>query len=282
MQAQELDLQGTAAPEPAPAARPVVLNTPHARDMLRKRYAPPEWAFMEEVAPATGGGTRYADGIAVNLWQSRGHAVHGFEIKVSRSDWLRELKDPAKAEPLYRYCDMWWIVAPRGIVKDGELPPTWGLLEVREAGLVQIVAAPRLQPQPIGRAFFASLMRRGFEQLDRMAELKVLQARAEVEKRVREATEQRVRDSSRELRELKEQLAKVEAETGLTFNRYSGPPVSVIKLAQKLQALDGYRGDGSLARLSHIAGELERAAATVRDAVQAAGLAEDPGKDGAA
>lgn len=281
MQAQELPLQSTAAPEPAPAA-PVVLNTPHARAMLRKRYAVPEWAFMEEVAPATGGGTRYADGIAVNLWQSRGHAVHGFEIKVSRSDWLRELKDPAKAEPLYRYCDHWWIVAPRGIVKDGELPPTWGLLELRESSLVQIVAAPRLEPQPIGRSFFASLMRRGFEQLDSLAELKVREARNEVEKRVREATEQRVRDSTRELQELKGQLAKFEAETGLTFNRYSGPPIGTIRLAQKLQLLDGYRGDGSLARLSQIAGELERAASTVREAVQAAGLAEDPAAGAAA
>ena len=60
--------------------------------LLALRYAPPAYAFFEEVRAQTGyaaGGS--ADGLALSLWPSRGIELHGFEVKVSRSDWLREL-----------------------------------------------------------------------------------------------------------------------------------------------------------------------------------------------
>lgn len=252
-----------------PTKQPVLLNTTHARAMLHKRYPAGEWALMEEVAPATGGGTRYADAVAVNLWQSRGHAIHGFEIKVGRGDWLKELKDPSKAEPVYRYCDYWWIVAPKGIVKDGELPPTWGLLELRESGLVQAVNAPKLTADPLTRAFFASLMCRGHEQIEALAERKhhaaIVEARVAVNEQVRQGIEQ----STRRHKELQEKVAKFEAETGLSFDSYRGPPASAVKLALALEKLDGWSGVGAtrLGQLIHLAEQLERAATTVRDAV---------------
>lgn len=258
------DLLTAATPEPK-----LHVTTATVRDLLRKRYAAPEWALMEEVAPETGGGTRYADAIAVNLWRSRGHAIHGFEIKVSRSDWLRELKAPEKAEPLFRYCDHWFIVAPKGVVQPHELPPTWGLFEVRASGLVAVKAGPKLEPQPITRAFFASMMRRGFELLDRSAERKITEARAEIDSRVREDADSRVRDASRELAELKRQLQALEAETGIVVSRYTGPPKDVIKLAQKLQHLGGFYGDGDgFKGLSRLADQLTKAAATITGALE--------------
>jgi len=253
---------------------PVVLNTTHAREMLQKRYPAGEWALMQEVAPRTGGGTRYADAVAVNLWSSRGHAVHGFEIKVSRSDWLRELKQPEKAEDVYQFCDHWWIVAPRGVVKDGELPPTWGLLEVRDTGLVQQTAAPRLTPKPITREFFASLMRRGSEGIvqtaERMQRVAVQEARAQIDARVQKEVEY----STRHLRELQEMIAKFTTETGIELNRYTGPSMKSINLAKKLDTLAGWRDDGALSKLSELAADLEKAAATVRKAVEETGLEE--------
>lgn len=258
-----------------PAKQPVVLNTAHARDMLHKRYPPGEWALMEEVAPATGGGTRYADAVAVNLWSSRGHAVHGFEIKVGRGDWLKELKDPSKAEPVYRYCDHWWIVAPKGIVKDGELPPTWGLLELRESGLVQVVAAPRLEPQPLNRAFFASLMRRGHEQLEQLAARKQHRAIADARAQIADEVRRGIEYSTRQHKELQAKVAKFEAETGLSFESYMGPPSHAIKLALALQKLDGYTGDRRLGQLTHLAEQLEKAAKTVHEAVAQSKLQQE-------
>lgn len=94
-----------------------------------------EWAFMPQVRNAAGfDATRTFDALALHLWPSRGLVLHGYEIKVSRSDWLREIKDPAKAEAACQLVEYFWIVAPKGVVRNGELPPTWGLVEVHGNG----------------------------------------------------------------------------------------------------------------------------------------------------
>lgn len=256
----------------AEPAAPIILNTQHARAMLRARYPSPEWALMEEVAPSTGGGTRYADAVAVGLWASRGHAVHGFEIKVSRSDWLRELKDVKKAEAVFAYCDHWWIVAPKGVVKDGELPLTWGLLEVRAANLTQIVAAPRLEPKPIGRAFFASLMRRGLEDLESRAARQVSDAVIAARKEVRQQVDAEVKRRTQDLPAMEAKLAKFQELTGLSLDRWTGPRVETVKLAQRLENIGGY-SDPTKSLLA-MADQLARAAETVRKAVAETGLTE--------
>ena len=105
--------------------------------LIRAKYPVREWALAFEVSNGTGSeARRHADAVAMNLWPSRGLAIHGFEFKVYRNDWLRELQNPAKAEPVAQYCDYWWLVTGPGIVKDGELPDTWGLMEVQEGKLV--------------------------------------------------------------------------------------------------------------------------------------------------
>ncbi len=134
---------------------------------LRKRYAPPAWALLEEVRNAAGfSANRSADAIAMSLWPSRGLEVHGFEVKASRNDWLRELNAPEKAEAVSKYCDRWWLVVEdEALVRDGELPPTWGLLALRRKGLVSVREAPaREGVEPIGRHFLAALLRRATEQ----------------------------------------------------------------------------------------------------------------------
>lgn len=245
-------------------------------EMLRRKYPSPEWAFMEEVAPRTGGGTRYADAVAVGLWASRGHAVHGFELKASRSDWLRELKQPEKAEPIFRFCDFWVVVTEKGVVKDGELPPTWGLLERRGNGLVISKAPPKLQAQPVSREFFASLMRRGHEQIEAIAARtyieKLNQAHQDTAKRIAEA----VAHATREHKEFKARVEKFTAETGIVFERYSGPSTATIKLAQRLQGLEGWRGNGALAKLKELADSLDLCAGHVREALKKTELEGPP------
>lgn len=261
----------------AEAKAPALMNTEHARAMVRKRFDAPEWACMLEVAPNTGGGTRYADAVAVNLWSSRGHAVIGVEIKVSRSDWLRELKKPEKAETsVYRFCDKWYLVAPKGVVKDGELPQTWGLLELRATGLVEVVTAPKLEPVPVSRGFFASLIRRSFDQIEALAALKAHQTQSEALARVRDDVARGIERGTERHRKLEAKLAKIKEETGLDFfgDEWSEGRISVrtIKLAQHLDTLKGWTGDGALGRLSQLAKELDQAAATVRKAMEATEL----------
>ena len=74
--------------------------------ILAKKYAPPYWAFIREFRNATGfSATRSADALAFGMYRSRGQAIIGFEVKTVRSDWLRELKNPEKAEPIAQFCD---------------------------------------------------------------------------------------------------------------------------------------------------------------------------------
>ncbi|MBW2673476.1 MAG: hypothetical protein JRD89_08705 [Deltaproteobacteria bacterium] len=134
------------------------------RKLLLRRFDAPAWAVLFEVKSSTGyanGEPRSADAVAISLWPSRGLAIHGVEIKVHRSDWLRELKKPNKSEAVQKHCDFWWIAAPKGVVEVDELPPTWGLLEVSgKRGLVAKRQAPELAAKPLDLGFVASLGRR--------------------------------------------------------------------------------------------------------------------------
>lgn len=101
-------------------------------ELLRKRHEGPAWAFLEEVRNGTGytrSRVRTADALAMSLWPSRGLHLNGFEVKVSRADWKRELDEPSKAEEIASFCHFWWlVVSDPKIVQNGELPATWGLL----------------------------------------------------------------------------------------------------------------------------------------------------------
>lgn len=151
---------------------------------LRKRFSPPEWALFFEVRNAAGfDAKRSADAVAVNTWPSRGLEVQGIEVKVDRRDWLRELGQPDKSEAVQQYCDRWWVaVSSDDIVRDGELPPTWGLLVLRGEKLVQKVEAPKLEARPLTRTFVAALLRRATEGVVSTSEVQKL-----VEERLEQA-----------------------------------------------------------------------------------------------
>lgn len=92
---------------------------------------------------------RTADYFALDLYpggwgEDAGPKLHGHEVKVSRSDWLNEVRDPSKAEAFARYCDFWWLVVhDKSIVKPGEMPPGWGLMVAYGRTLRVITQAER-------------------------------------------------------------------------------------------------------------------------------------------
>jgi hypothetical protein len=87
----------------------------------------------------------------------------GFEIKVHRSDWLQELKQPQKSDPVQKYCRHWWVATPPGIVASGELPPTWGHVVVTGGKAKVVVNAPALDEDNLTWEFGCALMRRASE-----------------------------------------------------------------------------------------------------------------------
>lgn len=103
---------------------------------------------------------RTADFIAMDLWPSKGLCLHGHEVKVSRSDWLTELKDPEKAGEFIPYMDYWWLVVsdPR-IVRPGELPDGWGLLAKNGTHLFVKRQAKHRSPEPMPKTMMAAFLR---------------------------------------------------------------------------------------------------------------------------
>jgi hypothetical protein len=135
-------------------------------EALRNTYPHPNFMYLKEVRDATGfDGVRTADAIAVGMYRSCGQFVHGFEIKVSRADWIKELSKPAKAESLMRYCHRWSVIVPdASLIQPGELPPTWGMgvwVQTRKNSKPRIHwirQPPELHPQPISMVFFTAML----------------------------------------------------------------------------------------------------------------------------
>lgn len=94
---------------------------------------------------------RTADFISIDGWESKKHVIHGHEVKVSRSDWFTELRDPDKAEAFRPFCDYWWLVtSDLKVAKKDELPAGWGLMVLGESGVLRVAKpAKKIDRRPL-------------------------------------------------------------------------------------------------------------------------------------
>lgn len=235
------------------------------QNALRKRFAPPEWACLFEVRNATGYSapvTRYADALAFNLWPARGLEVHGIEVKISRSDWLREKNDPAKSSPIQRFCDRWWLaISDSTIVQDGELPPTWGLLVLNKAGrLIQKTEAPKLEPEPFTKGFIASLLRNVTETtVPRQFFNDQLRERVEgVRTANEEANLRRAERAELVEKQLQDRIERFESLSGIHIDRWEDPE----KIGEAVRFVMRHRGSIRTG-LTRARNELERLVAEI-------------------
>jgi hypothetical protein len=134
--------------------------------LLRKRYNRdggngPRYVGASHVRSNAGfDARRIADFIAMDLWPSKGLALHGHEVKVSRSDWLSELKTPEKAGAFTPYMDYWWLVtAVPGIALTSELPAGWGLMVAGDSALKVMRPAKRNSARPMPKTMMAAFLR---------------------------------------------------------------------------------------------------------------------------
>lgn len=131
---------------------------------LYGRFPKSEYALVDEVRDAAGFyANRSIDFMAFGLWPSRGHDVHAMEVKSSRADWLKELKNPKKQESIYQYSDYMWLVTTNtDIVKDiSEIPSTWGWIELKNGKCYYKKQAPKnLNKKTWGISFFAAFVKR--------------------------------------------------------------------------------------------------------------------------
>lgn len=251
--------------------------------LLEKRHAGrsgngEEWAFVTHVRDAAGfDSSRTADALAMSLWPSRGLELHGFEVKVSRSDWQRELANPEKAERFCRIVDRWWlVVANNTIVRSGELPSTWGLMVVHGGRVVTAVAAPLLtppagRPRPLpegfSRSFLASLLRSTARRADVTPE--EIMVAVDAEREALRATHDAMRQVDRdEIDRLRTLIGTFEREAGVQMHRfYGGKEPADVGRAVRI-VLDGEdERDRLVTRLRRLAESADEIAVAARRAV---------------
>lgn len=212
---------------------------------LSKRYPKGEYAVLPSVRDGAGhSANRTIDAIVMSLWPSRGLELHGIEIKVHRGDWLRERRDPEKQESVFQRCDRFWLaVGDASIVKDEEVPESWGLLVPRGKGLVVKKQAPKLEASTIDRSFLAAVLKRAMRHADtpdarqRMRE----EIQADNETRIARAIQQDKGDEAREIMALREKM-----KYALRFEEKSGVSLAewgrIDEAAALVQVLENLRG----------------------------------------
>lgn len=148
-----------------------------------------EWAFFEELRVGTGYNSKEdkaantrpeqrLDAWAINLYPSKNFLKVAYEVKVSRADFLNEIKQPNKRQQGLWISNEFYFATPAGLVKQEEIPPECGLIYVYEQGGSRlIVPAPhRKTDEQATWRFFASIARRAS-----MAERKVIDLKGVVE-----------------------------------------------------------------------------------------------------
>ena len=91
------------------------------------------WAFFSELRLGTGyktGVDKYIDAYAISCWGDLERIA--YEIKVSKSDFNLEMRNPSKRRPWLALSNRFYFVTPKGLLKPEEVPADSGLIEIWE------------------------------------------------------------------------------------------------------------------------------------------------------
>jgi hypothetical protein len=188
---------------------------------LRIKYPESEYVLIKEIADSNRR-NRYLDFMVVNLWESRGLSVTGIEVKSYRSDWLNELKNPAKQELHVPYCDYFYLfTTDENVAKLEEIPENWGWMTIKGDKIFTLKKAPKLDAKPIPKQLMIAMLRRAADKTEFIHQDSI---KDEIQRKIDYAIEQQKRNRDRELERCKELTASVvafEEASGLKIDRYS-------------------------------------------------------------
>jgi hypothetical protein len=196
------------------------------------------WVFLRQVPDGTSmAKERTADAMAIGCWNSTGgNVIHGYEAKVSRSDWLKEIQQVEKSARFTQQIHYWWIAAPEGIVKLEEMPADWGLKIVRRDAAggyrVKVAKPATLHKKPvISFGLVCAMTRRAFRASpDRKALSIKLAAELERGIQIGEGRNKRNLDATslmevQELQRLKRTVEDFEAASGVKISMWQGEEI---------------------------------------------------------
>jgi len=119
------------------------MNAEDLVKMIRQRYPVDQSpgyhrrVVLEQVPDGTGMYQGHWIDVAVfDMWPSKGLLREAFEIKVSRSDFIREMQNPGKHKWVLECFHHFWFVAPQDVIQLEELPANIGWMCPRGNKLV--------------------------------------------------------------------------------------------------------------------------------------------------
>lgn len=158
--------------DPPYEAADTTLTARQILGFLRRKYDGhdgQDWIYVEELTTSTGtaDATRI-DAFVMHTLPSLKLQRHAFEVKISRADFLRELKTPAKRRYGMMFSNYFHFVTPRGLVSPEEIPAGCGLWEYNRKGSLHAkLHAPYRDSTAPTWAFMAALSRRIRKEADK-------------------------------------------------------------------------------------------------------------------
>lgn len=218
---------------------------------------------------------RYCDAVVIGMWKSSGQLIQGFEIKASRSDWLRELKDVTKSDPFMEQCDRWWLATTdASIAKPDEIPHAWGWMTATRNGLrIQKPAPPLPQHETMMKRLWAfALIRRAFER-GSMGSPEFVAMRRELEERkdreVKEAIARAEAGINPRFEELKRLVERFEQDSGMRLDDWRLGNVGKLARAIHEASAGGFRSyRDTLSRQIKTLGDLSEKLQAALDATE--------------
>ncbi len=180
--------------------------------------------------------------MSFGVWPSRGLSIIGFEVKVNRSDWLSELKNPEKAESMVVHCNEWYVVAPEDVIKPEEVPPNWGYYLATKRGLKLVKEAVYNTELngPVDRVFIMSVVRNISRNYVPQKKLKEL-VKAGVDNHKNTWYNDHEGEKERH-KVLKKKVEEFEIASGFKLSNWGTSPASLGKLINYLVSY-GFEGD---------------------------------------
>jgi hypothetical protein len=145
--------------EPAPtpvdsdAVEPVSLTATTILDVLEccLHSSQAEWLFLRELRIGVGHrghSMQRLDAFALNCLPHLATKRVCYEVKVSRADFLGEVKQPLKRRIGMRFSNEFFFVAPKGLLSIDEVPVDCGLIEIGQAATEESRALLRRRTEP--------------------------------------------------------------------------------------------------------------------------------------
>jgi len=225
-----------------------IMTSEEVKALLNDKYSlGDECLIAFEVNEGTGSNSgRRIDALAMHLWPSKDYELIGFEIKVSRSDWLNERKQPEKSLAISQYCDKFYLVAPPGVLGIDELPKTWGYIQVNESGLYTKIKAPKRKPIEPSKPFMASMLRNMVKKYQdkNLLTAQIDRAREKLESDFEERFKVRVKRMEEECGEYRRWITEFNTQTGLQLSKWNSSNIAhSINLLKEIKKREQYMAD---------------------------------------